>query len=59
MKGALVAKPPTYEGGTGSRSPPAWKYPILWQVVMFFVLFPAFHHLFTPPKTPFFPTGPP
>ena len=23
--------------------------------VMFFVLFPAFHHLVTPPKTPFFP----
>ena len=46
------AKPLTYEAGsleipnsvTGS--------------VMFFVVFPAFHHLFTPPKTPFFPTGP-
>ena len=26
--------------------------------VMFFVVFHAFHHLFTPPKTPSFPTGP-
>ena len=26
--------------------------------VMFFVVFPAFRHLYTPPKTPFFPTGP-
>ena len=26
--------------------------------VMFFVVFPAFYHLFTPPKTPSFPTGP-
>ena len=25
---------------------------------VFFVVFPAFHHLFTPPKTPSFPTGP-
>ena len=26
--------------------------------VMFFVVFHAFHHLFTQPKTPSFPTGP-
>ena len=26
--------------------------------VMFFVVFHAFHHLFTPPKTASFPTGP-
>ena len=26
--------------------------------VMFFVVFHAFHHLFTPSKTPSFPTGP-
>ena len=26
--------------------------------MFFFVVFPAFHHLFTPPKTPSFPTGP-
>ena len=26
--------------------------------VMFFVVFVAFHPLFTPPKTPFFPTDP-
>ena len=26
--------------------------------VMFFVVFHAFHNLYTPPKTPFFPTGP-
>ena len=26
--------------------------------VMFFVVFHAFHQLFTPPKTPSFPTGP-
>ena len=25
--------------------------------VMFCVVFPAFHHLFTPPKTPSFPIG--
>ena len=25
--------------------------------VMFLVVFPAFRHLFTPPKTPSFPTG--
>ena len=27
-------------------------------LVMFFVVFHAFHHLFTAPKTPSFPTGP-
>ena len=26
--------------------------------VMFFVVFHAFRNLYTPPKTPFFPTGP-
>ena len=26
--------------------------------VNFFVVFYAFHNLYTPPKTPFFPTGP-
>ena len=25
---------------------------------MFIVVFPAFHNLYTPPKTPSFPTGP-
>ena len=25
---------------------------------MFFVVFHAFRNLYTPPKTPFFPTGP-
>ena len=46
LKGGLGAKPPSLEipnSVTGS--------------VMFFVVFPAFHHLFTPPKTPLFPTG--
>ena len=48
----MGVKPPTQDGGglelthfvTGS--------------VMFFVVFPAFHNLYTPPKTPSFPTGP-
>ena len=26
--------------------------------VMFFVVFHTFHNLYTPPKTPFIPTGP-
>ena len=53
------AKPPTFEVGTGGVKPPSLEIPnSVTGSVMFFVVFPAFHHLFTPPKTPFFPTGP-
>ena len=53
----MRAKPP-YEGGLGGKAP-SLKIPNSVTVsVMFFVVSPAFHHLFTPPKTPFFPTGP-
>ena len=52
----MGTKPPTYEGGT---RPPSLEIPNSeTSSVMFFVLFPAFHHLFTPPKTSFFSTGP-
>ena len=49
---------PTYEGGLGAKPPSLEITNSVTGSFMFFVLFPAFHHLFTPPKTPFFPTGP-
>ena len=35
-----------------------WKTHFVTGSVMFFVVFHAFRNLYTPPKTPFFPTGP-
>ena len=50
----MGAKPPPNMGGLGGLE--------LTHFVtgsgMFFVVFHAFHNLYTPPKTPFFPTGP-
>ena len=51
----MGAKPPTYGGG---QSPQLGNTHSVTGSVMFFVVFPAFHHLFTPPKTPSFPTDP-
>ena len=51
-------KPPPTKGGLGAK-PPSLEIPNSVTVsVMYFVVFPAFHNLFTPPKTPSFPTGP-
>ena len=54
----MGAKPPPLKGGLGGEAP-SFEIPnSVTGSVMFFVVFPAFHHLFTPPKTPFFSTGP-
>ena len=52
-----------YKGGSGGLAP--WFRPQRLELthfvtgsVMFFVVFHAFCNLYTPPNTPFFPTGP-
>ena len=50
--------PPPKKGGLGGKAPSLEISNSVTGSAMFFVVFPAFHHLFTPPKTPSFPTGP-
>ena len=55
--GGMGAKPPPKKGGLGAK-PPSLEIPnSVTGCYVFFTSFPAFHHLFTPPKTPSFPTG--
>ena len=54
----MGAKPPPKMGGLGGKAPSLELTHFVTGSVMFFVVFPAFRNLFTPPKTPFFPTGP-
>ena len=56
--GMWGANPPPKMGGLGVKTPSLEKTNFVIGSVMFFVVFPAFCHLFTPPKTPSFPTGP-
>ena len=50
--------PPPKMGGLGAKPPSLEITHFVTGSVMFFVVFPTFRHLFTPPKTPSFPTGP-
>ena len=54
----MGAKPPPKMGGLGAKPHSLELTHFVTGSVMFFVLFPAFHNLYTPPKTPSFPTGP-
>ena len=54
----MRAKPPPKMGGLGAKPPSLELTHFVTGSVMFFVVFPAFHNLYTPPKTPSFPTGP-
>ena len=45
-------------GGLGGEAPSLELTHFVTGSVMFFVVFPAFHNLYTSPKTPSFPTGP-
>ena len=61
--GVRGAKPPglghSVPGGSGGLRPQRLEITNFVTIsVMFFVVFHVFHHLFTPPKTPSFPTGP-
>ena len=55
---ACGGKAPPLEWGTGRQSPQLGITHFVTGSVMFFVVFPAFRHLFTPPKTPSLPKGP-
>ena len=54
----MGAKPPPKMGGLGCEAPQLGINSFCDRLLCFFVVFPAFHNLFTPPKTPFFSTGP-
>ena len=54
----MGAKPPLKMGGLGVEAPSLELTHFVTGSVMFFVVFPAFCNLYTPPKTPSFPTGP-
>ena len=57
-RGGAGGKAPHLEGVLGGEAPSLKITHFVTGSVMFFVVFPAFHHLFTTPKTPSFPTGP-
>ena len=45
-------------GGLGGKAPQLGINSFCDRFIYVFVVFPAFHNLYTPPKTPSFPTGP-
>ena len=56
--GGLGKSPPPKIGGLEGKAPSLELTHFVTGSVMFFVVFPAFHNLYTPPKTLSFPTGP-
>ena len=54
----MKAKSDSCLGELGAKTPSLELTHFVTGLVMFFVVFPAFHNLYTPPKTPSFPTGP-
>ena len=54
----MGAKPPPKIGGLGGEAPQLGINSFCDRFSCVFVVFPAFRNLYTPPKTPSFPTGP-